>query len=219
MNQILSNQFFEPNLVPKKYKKMKAILFICIFIIAICIILYIYLRYDSLKKAKIAKNLEYKFELQNLYSSANNEYTAIKLNTDIDTNKNEPFVIGLLKIEKINLMYPILSTISNELLEISPCRFFGPMPNEIGNMCIAGHNYANQTHFAKLHLLAEGDIIQIYDLNGNKIDYNIYSKSDLPANDTSCLSQNTNSLREITLVTCNTVKGNRTVLKAKQTAI
>ena len=83
-------------------------------------------------------------------------------------------------------------------------------------MCVAGHNYANQTHFAKLHYLENGDLIQVFDLNGDKVDYSIYSKNEIPANDTSCLSQNTNSLREVTLVTCNTIKGNRIIIKAME---
>ena len=98
---------------------------------------------------------------------------------------------------KIGLFYPILSKVSDELLEISPCFFYGALPNQIGNMCIAGHNYANQTHFAKLHLLNIGDVIEIYDLNGLKLDYSIYSKEEIPASDISCLSQDTNNEKEI----------------------
>jgi len=214
MNQIISNQFLLQQPEKKNIKKFKIVFWICIFIIIICIFILIYLKYNFSEKQKITKNLESKFELQNLYNNNSTKYYAQKLSTNKD-----PFVIGLLQIDSINLMYPILSTTSDELLKISPCRFFGPMPNEIGNMCIAGHNYANQTHFAKLRNLHEGDVIKIYDLSGNKIDYLVYTISELSANDTSCLNQNTNFSREITLVTCNTVKGNRIVIKAKETAI
>ena len=113
-------------------------------------------------------------------------------------------------------MYPILSTSSEKLLEISPCRFYGPMPNEIGNLCIAGHNYANQKHFGKLSSLEKGDLIEIYDSNGSKTNYIIYNKFEVHANDISCTNQNTNNKREVTLVTCNTIKGNRLVVKAKE---
>lgn len=214
MNQILSNQFIEKNHKIFGFKKLLYIFWISVFIIFLSIILYIYLKYNSLQKSKISKNLEYKFQIRNLYSNAISEYSAEKTSTN--AKLFQPFIIGLLKIEKIGLIYPILSETSDELLEISPCRFYGPMPNEIGNMCVAGHNYANQTHFAKLHYLNEGDIIQVFDLNSNKVNYLIYSKQEIAAHDTSCLTQNTNGLKEITLMTCNKVKGNRVIIKAKE---
>ena len=213
MNQILVTQLTKKG-NNKRIRKMTYVFWISISIIFLFIILYIYLKYNSLQKSKISKNLEYKFQIRNLYSSTMSEYNANK--TTAEVQFAEPFIVGLLKIEKIGLMYPILSETSNELLEISPCRFYGPMPNKIGNMCIAGHNYANQTHFAKLHYLYEGDNIQIFDLDGNNIVYTIYYKQEIPANDISCLSQETGGFREITLITCNTIKGNRVAIKAKE---
>ena len=40
------------------------------------------------------------------------------------------FSIKYTLFRKQNITYPILSTTSEELLKISPCRFYGPMPNE-----------------------------------------------------------------------------------------
>ena len=220
MNQILLNGPNNFKDFPKKSKlnKMKYTFFISISIIIFLIIFYIFLKYNSLKNTKISQSIQSKFEIKKLYSSANS-YNAQILNTDNVSNYYEPFVIGLIKIEKIDLVYPILSSISEDLLEIAPCRFYGPMPNNVGNMCIAGHNFANQTHFAKLHLLKEEDTIQIYDLDGNVVNYSIYQKSEINADDTSCLSQETSSQKEITLLTCNTIKGTRIVIKAKETTI
>ncbi len=214
MNQILYQDFTKDKLIFSYPRRMKLLFIVSILIIIICIIVFVYLRYNSFKNQKIAENLKSKFEIQNLYTSKNSNYISQKLSSD--TRNSYYFVIGLLKIEKINLTYPILSETSDDLLEIAPCRFYGPMPNEVGNLCIAGHNYANQTHFAKIHLLEVGDIIQIYDLSGNKINYQIYSKKEISSQDTSCLSQDTNSLREITLITCKAIKGNRIVIKAKE---
>ena len=225
MNQILLNEAIDFNDFPKRTKsnKVKYIFFVSTFFVIFFIIFYIFLKYNSLKNEKIAKSLQSKFEIKNLYSATssnnNSSYTAQKLNTNNVSDYYEPFVIGLIKIEKIDLVYPILSSINEDLLKVSPCRFYGPMPNSVGNMCIAGHNFANQTHFAKLHLLKEEDTIQIYDLNGNVTNYSIYQKSEISADDTSCLSQETDSQREITLITCNTIKGNRVVIKAKETTI
>ena len=221
MNQILSNQNEIQINTKNKIQNIslrsfpsifKITFWISLFIIFICIIFYFFTKYNSWQKEKISKNLARQFNIRSLYTNSN-EYTAEK---SIYNLENEPFVIGLLKIDKINLMYPILSTSSEKLLEISPCRFYGPMPNEIGNLCIAGHNYANQKHFGKLSSLEKGDIIEIYDSNGTKLNYIIYNKSEVTANDTSCTDQNTNNKREVTLVTCNTIKGNRLVIKAKE---
>lgn len=219
MNQILGTNL---NInYQKKYnsnnstKKFKVILFVALILIVFLFIFYFFSKSNAYKKEKISQSLASNFSIKNLYSTSNN-YSAIKTSTSNTESFSEPFVIGLLKIDKINLMYPILSTVSDELLEISPCRFHGPMPNEVGNLCIAGHNYRNQKHFGKLSLLDSGDIINVYDLNSNKLDYIIYEKSEVSANDTSCMNQNTNGIREITLITCNTIKGTRIVIKAKE---
>lgn len=221
MNQILSNeneiQINTKNKIQNvnlhsSRSKFKITFWISLFSILICIIFYFFTKYNSWQKEKISKNLTNQFNIRSLYTNSN-KYTAERTIYNLD---NEPFVIGLIKIDKINLMYPILSTSSEKLLEISPCRFYGPMPNEIGNLCIAGHNYANQKHFGKLSSLEKGDIIEIYDSNGSKTNYFIYNKFEVSANDTSCTNQNTNNKREVTLITCNTVKGNRLVVKAKE---
>ena len=212
MNQILGNQ--NSNYSSTSFslqKKFKIIFWISLSSIAVFIIFYFFMQYNSWKNEKVSENFSNHFTLRNLYSNTNNY---ISQRTNIE--KENPFVIGLLKIDKINLMYPILSHTSEELLKISPCYLSGPMPNEIGNLCIAGHNYANQTHFGKLSSLEEGDIIQIYDINSNALNYRIYKITEVAANDTSCLSQNTNGTKEVTLITCNTIKGTRIVVKAKE---
>ena len=74
-------------------------------------------------------------------------------------------VIGLIEIKSININYPIISKYNDDLLKIAPCRFYGPMPNEIGNLCIAGHNYNSYKFFSRLKNLSNGDIITIFDLS------------------------------------------------------
>lgn len=196
-------------------RKFKIILSISILLIIFLIIFYFSLKYNAHKKEKLSKSLASNFNIQNLYTT-NSDYSAKKGSTLSNQNNIEPFVVGLLKIDAIDLMYPILSSVSDELLEISLCRFYGPMPNEVGNLCIAGHNYINQKHFGKLSSLNVGDVIEVFDLNSNKVDYTVYKKLEVNANDTSCTFQNTNGIREVTLITCNTFKGTRIVVKAKQ---
>ena len=109
-----------------------------------------------------------------------------------------------------------MSDTNDELLKISPCRFYGPYPNEIGNLCIAGHNYDDDRFFSNLYKLSLGDMIKIYDSNNSYISYYVYDKFEVIKSDTSCTNQDTNGKREITLVTCNNVNKNRLVIKAKE---
>src|SRR5699024_2139278 len=142
--------------------------------------------------------------ISTLYAS-NTTYTP-------EVQSTEPFVIGIIKIDKINLNYSILSVSNDELLDISVCRFAGPMPNEVGNLCIAGHNYVDYKYFSRLNELEINDIITIYDLNGNFVDYSIYEIYETSADDTSCTFQDTNNTKIVTLVTCNNVNGKRLVV-------
>lgn len=112
--------------------------------------------------------------------------------------------------------YSILSVSNNDLLDISVCRFAGPMPNEIGNLCIAGHNYVDYKYFSRLNELEINDEIKIYDLNGKSINYKIYEKYETKPDDTSCTFQDTGGLRLVTLLTCNNVNGKRLVIHAKE---
>ena len=215
MNQILFNLNKNSITNNKNKKKYIIILTICIIITIICIMLYLFSNYYSSKKEKISKNLASNFSISTLYSNSL-DYNTTKISSETSNSNSEPFVIGLIKIDKINLTYPILSTTTEDLLKISPCRFYGPMPNEIGNLCIAGHNYVDNKFFSKIYLLDFDDLIKIYDLNGNSIDYKIYNKFEVQYDDLSCTNQNTNGYKEITLITCNNLKGTRIIVKAKE---
>lgn len=213
MNQILGeNPKIEFTHQKNNIKKFKIIFWFFIFLSISSIILFIFLKYNAYKKEKISKNLINNFGITTLYSTSNNYTTNY---TNLEQQKN-PFVIGLIQIDKINLLYPILSETSEDSLNISPCRFYGPMPNKIGNLCIAGHNNANDKLFGKLDLLNINDTIRIYDLKGSYIDYYIYNRTQIKANDTSCMNQDTNGQREITLITCNNLKSSRLLIKAKE---
>ena len=91
------------------------------------------------------------------------------------------------------------------------------MPNQIGNLCIAGHNYVDNKLFSKLYLLDLEDIIKIYDLYGNLEEYKIFYIDEISYDDFSCTSQETNNKKIITLITCNNITGNRICIKAEET--
>lgn len=131
-------------------------------------------------------------------------------------NSSDSFVIGIIKIDKIKLDYPILSDVSDELLKIAPCRFAGPLPNKIGNLCIAGHNYIDNTSFAQIVKLTSGDTINIYGLDGKSVEYHVTEKKEVEGTDFSCTSQFTNGKRIVTLMTCNSIKKTRVIVRAEE---
>lgn len=209
MNQIIfckNEKYNEPtNKIKKKYK-ITFFIFL-IFTIFFSLVLF-YKSYENYNNEKLSKKLNNSYSISTLYST--NSQSAIK-----STPKN-PFVIGIIKIDKINLNYSILSECNNDLLDISICRFAGPMPNEIGNLCIAGHNYVDYNFFSRLNELNLNDKITIFDLEGKAITYSIYDIYESNSNDTSCTFQNTNGQKIITLITCNNVNGKRLIIHAKE---
>lgn len=207
MNQIIYDK--ERN---RKLDKKYRILFYIFSSIAIIAIIFLFTDfYNNSRNAYISKKLADSYTISTLYSNNTSYQTEVQ-----EESTNEPFVIGIIKIDKINLNYAILSISNNDLLDISVCRFAGPMPNEVGNLCIAGHNYVDYKFFSRLNELSLGDKIQIYDLAGNYVTYEIYDIYESRADDTSCTFQDTNNLKLVTLITCNNVNGKRLVLHAKE---
>ncbi|CDA16126.1 putative uncharacterized protein [Clostridium sp. CAG:571] len=205
MNQIL---------ITKKYiykSRKKRIRFKLQFYISAILFIILTTVFSTLTYSK-SKNEEISKELLDSFS---NSLYANYQNDVISKVNNNSFVIGIIEIEKIKLNYPILSTQSKELLEISPCRFAGPLPNNVGNLCIAGHNYADKRFFGRLKELSLNDKISIYDLSGKKLDYIIYEKREILSTDLSCTSQETNGNIIVTLITCNNISGKRLQIKAK----
>lgn len=129
------------------------------------------------------------------------------------------YTIGHINIPKISCNYPILSSKEdnfNTLLKIAPCKFWGPNPNEMGNFCIVAHNYKNTQFFSKVPTLENGDTIEVTDLFGNMVVYEVYDKYIVDPSDTSCTSQITNGKREITLITCTNDNKQRVIVKATE---
>lgn len=130
------------------------------------------------------------------------------------------YTIGRINIPAIKCEYPILSSDTESfdtLLKIAPVKFYGSNPNEIGNLCIVGHNYKNSQFFSKVPKLEKGDIIEISDTFGKTIQYEIYDKYIVLETDTSCTSQMTGGKREVTLITCtNANDEHRVIVKARE---
>ena len=209
MNQIIYNIKNEKSNKPVSTKKaLYAVLFWLFVFLSLCfVVIYFFKQYIQSQNEIASRNLANNFKISTLYSNSTDYSTS--LSSDSNT-----FVIGILKIDKIKLVYPILSNCSDELLNISLCRFYGPNPNKPGNICIAGHNYIDTKMFGRLSELNVGDTFEIFDSDGTSMTYKIFDKFEVSADDLSCTNQDSNTI-EATLVTCNTINGTRIVVKAK----
>lgn len=144
----------------------------------------------------------------------------IKTNTNTSLKEYENFpkeyrgykTIGKIKIPKLEIEKYILAETTEESLKAAVTKTCGPKANEIGNFCISGHNYV-QT-FRRLKELEVGDEILITDTYNREITYQIYKTYKVSPTDTSCLSQETNGEREVTLITCTLGAIKRNIVKA-----
>lgn len=180
MNQIL---------ITKKSKIVKKKTYLIQFFIFTFIIVFLFINL-SLEKY-------YKKNEKDVSYVALNSHSLFKLYQDktpkqLSVGNQLVSIIGTIEIPKINISYPIFSKCSEELLKISICKFYGPNLNEVGNLCIAGHNYDNESFFSNVFLLELDDKIYIYDNNSKVYIYSIYEIFEINPTDLSCISQNTN---------------------------
>ena len=193
MNQILFNK--KDN--KKKYIfKVQAVISIFLAAIFIFDIIMNYNNNENLEN--ISKMIEKNIRLNSIYE------------TEKQSNTSSYF--GKIYIEKINLEYAVFNRLTDELLKISPCKFYGNNMEEKGNICIAGHNYNDDRFFGKIDELELKDKIALYDLQGEKYEYIVFDIFETDENDTSVLENTKNY--ELTLVTCNNSNKKRVIVKA-----
>lgn len=202
MNQILITK-----LSRRKSKRKQLITQFIISVIGLFVLFLMYLIYiiqqnkNKLCSEYISKN----YQIYKLYSTSSFN----------DRKFKDSDIIGNIIIPKINLNYPIFYGISNELLKLAPCKFDGKMPPDIGNLCIAGHNYNDERFFSNISLLDLKDLIIIENDNKNKFYYYVYDIFELAENKLNNINRYTQNSLELTLVTCNNSNGNRIIIKAK----
>ena len=167
---------------------------------------------DLENSEKQRKNEEEKVEV-NKKNSIEDTSVSQTDNSILTTYKGYP-VIAKLEIPKINLETYVLSEYSEQALGVSVTKFYGKNPNEVGNFCIAGHNYITKNMFHDLKKLSIGDTFSLIDTNSNKVNYKIYLIETVEPNETQCLSQKTDGKIEVTLITCTTDSLKRIIVKA-----
>ncbi len=120
-----------------------------------------------------------------------------------------------LKIAKINVDTYVLKNYSKAALDICVTKYYGPNPNEVGNYCIAGHNFLRKNMFGRLTELKKGDEIILTDKKHGAVKYKIYDIFKVKPEQTEVLSQETNGKKEITLITCSDYTSKRIIVKAR----
>ena len=137
------------------------------------------------------------------------------VDVDIPDKLGDYNVLGQLVIEKIGITQNILNKTNNESLSLGVTKFYGPKIDEVGNFCICGHNYNNI--LKRLNEMNIGDQFYIVAKETKeKIDYQIYDMYTCEPTDLSCLTQNQDGEREVTLITCNPGGLTRLICKARE---
>lgn len=220
MNQIIFPQTpEEPQKIvttkpPKKEMKLhlyRTQLYFASSLLVFLFCIFLGFRFYQSSQENYSQVLLDQYHVSTLYANTEN-VTRLSITPENST----PFIIGMLQIDAIKLNYPILSESNTELLTMSPCRFAGPMPNEVGNLCIAGHNYADNRFFGRLDELSYGDIVKVFDLSGHMEEYAVSAMARIAANDTRCAGQDTGGKKMVTLITCNNLSTTRLAVQCIQ---
>ena len=128
---------------------------------------------------------------------------------------NTDDVLGQLVIEKIDVTKNILNISENASLKLSVAKLYGPNVNESGNFCISGHNWNNM--LKRLSEMQVGDAFYVINRETKtKVNYQIYNMYTCVPEDLSCLNQNNDGKREVTLITCNPGGLTRLICKARE---
>lgn len=185
---------------------------VCVSVFCFCAV--VFRNYNLLSYEKVSDRILETSKISKIYG----EYDTSLLKEEIIFYENGSFsVIGSIEIKKIDVYYPILSDANSEHLKVAPCRLYGPLPNDVGNLCIAAHNYKNGTFFSNISKLVHGDIITIYDIAGKAVNYEVYDISRIMPNELDTLKQNVGNVKIVTLITCDSNNDSfRTIVKAKE---
>lgn len=139
------------------------------------------------------------------------------INLELVPKKYKGYTVSAnLKIDKLDIDTCVLEDCSKQAMEVAIAKYFGPEPNEVGNYCIAGHNYITKNMFSELRKLEIGDTFTLTDNSHGIIEYVIYDKYKAKPEQTQALSQKTNGEKHVTLITCSDYSTKRIIIKAKE---
>lgn len=186
--------------IKPKNKIRKRIRFIILLLIMTCII---YTIFEIIKENKI----EFREDIatQEINSKSKEVIIEEEKTKEIveisETYLSYPVVAQLI-IPKINLESYVLRDFSKETMDKCIVKFWGPNPNEIGNFCIAGHNYEKENMFSDLKELEVGEEFFLLDNKNGKYTYVVSDIYKVNYKNLEPINQETDSKRVVTLITC-----------------
>lgn len=193
----------------KKIKRMiRNIILFLIFSIIICFLIGFF------RESKIKEGGDKKLEVKDDVISEESKKNKIKGEVEVPTENKGYQVIAKLEIPSVKIESLILRDNSEEAMKVSPVKFWGSEPNEIGNFCIAGHNYKKNNMFYNLFYLKKGEKIYLSDNKNGKYSYTISDIYKVNPENTSSIEQNTNGKRVVTLITCANYSKKRLIVQA-----
>lgn len=214
----------------KNSDRKMIIIFLIVIIILSIILLYkvnrtpqyneqlyseVYAEYNEiLNNIDEVEDSEAKYEIQT--EEVNKDIESMVTINDDENGRKKDRVIALIRISKLHILYPVIENTTMENLKVAPTRLAGGEPNEIGNLCIIGHNMRNNEQFSNLKKLKKNDTVEILNTDGTKLKYEVYDTYTVKEDDLSCTSQDTNGKREVTLITCTNNKKKRLVVKCRE---
>ncbi len=121
---------------------------------------------------------------------------------DIPSSLDGYDVVGQIVMDKYDATRNILSICTEDSLNVSPTQLLmNPSINEPGNFCIIGHNWDDL--FQYLSEMERGDTFYLISRKAKtKVKYKIKEVYVCEPDDLSCLEQNNDGKREVTLITC-----------------
>ncbi len=152
-----------------------------------------------------------------VYAEVYEEFEEFKFEK-VERKIEDENVIAIIRIPKINIEYPVIYKTTESYMKVAPTKYAGGFPNEVGNFCIIGHNYYDNTHFSNLNKLEIDDLVYLTDIFGNEMEYKVYDKYETDETNFGFMSQKNEEDIELTLITCTTNKSKRLIIKcvAKQ---
>ena len=199
----------------RKINKKKVICMLILLIIIIsCIYLYINRRNWNKEKEVIEANEKIEEQQDANVVEEQSEFVDV---SNIPETMGKYEVLGQLVIDKIELTKNILAISESASLKLSVAKLCGPNLDEPGNFCIDGHNWNNMLQ--RLSEMQVGDTLYIIDRNTKeKVNYEIYDTYICVPEDISCLKQNKDGKKEVTLITCTPGGAKRLICKARESS-
>ena len=201
----------------KKAKRNKLVTFCLILIIVGCIFYLIFSNYlPPQNEIQEGQTEMVENEIENILEENEIEkQDEVVEDADIPAKIGNYKVVGQLVIDKIGVDKNILNICDNSALQLSVAKLYGPSLNEPGNFCICGHNWGNM--LKKLSTLKKGDTFyMINSKTKTKVTYKVQKVYTIDPKDLSCLDQNNDGKREVTLITCTPGGAKRVVCKARE---